>query len=92
MTDVSITQPTEAQIANAVGDFRHARAESGGGNRRVLHASCSCAGVANGFANLVVSKRDGCIVLDPHATGSCVLTLDEAQACALRDALTGWLG
>ncbi|MGH3884167.1 MAG: hypothetical protein ACRDRC_12310 [Pseudonocardiaceae bacterium] len=65
---------------------------TGGDNRRVLHASCSCRGVANGFANLVVSKRDGCIELDPHAVGCCTLTLAEDEACALRDALTGWLG
>ncbi|MGH3775766.1 MAG: hypothetical protein ACRDRR_08515 [Pseudonocardiaceae bacterium] len=57
-------------------------------NRRVLHASCSCRDVANGFADLVVSKRDGCIELDPHVTGSCTMTLDEDEARAL----TGWLG
>ncbi|MGH3774284.1 MAG: hypothetical protein ACRDRR_00880 [Pseudonocardiaceae bacterium] len=66
--------------------------QTGGNNRRVLHASCSCRGVANGFANLVVSKRDGCIELDPHSVGSCKLTLDEDEATALRDALTEWLG
>ncbi|MGH3873831.1 MAG: hypothetical protein ACRDSR_20400 [Pseudonocardiaceae bacterium] len=65
---------------------------TGGDNRRVLHASCSCPGVANGFANLVVSRRNGCIELDPHATGSCTLTLADDDACELRDALTGWLG
>ncbi|MGH3934077.1 MAG: hypothetical protein ACRDS1_03690 [Pseudonocardiaceae bacterium] len=59
-----------------------------GDNRRVLHDSCSCRGVANGFANLVVSKRNGCIELAPHVTGSCTMTLDEDEACALRDALT----
>ncbi|MGH3476414.1 MAG: hypothetical protein ACRDRY_21950 [Pseudonocardiaceae bacterium] len=47
---------------------------------------------SNGFANLVVSKRDGCIELDPHATGSWTLTLDEDEATALRDVLTEWLG
>jgi hypothetical protein len=36
------------------------------GNRCVIHASCSCAGVARGFTNLVVRKLpDGHIELDP---------------------------
>jgi sulfur transfer protein SufE len=41
---------------------------------------------------VVVSKRDGTIVFDPHVTGACVLTLAEDVAVALRDALTEWLG
>jgi hypothetical protein len=32
------------------------------------------------------------IELDPHVTGSCVLTLAEDEALALRDVLTQWLG
>ena len=43
-------------------------------NRRVIHATCSRHGGPLGFTNLVVSKRDGQIELDPHADGSCVLT------------------
>jgi hypothetical protein len=31
-------------------------------------------------------------VFDPHVTGSCVLTLAEDEAIALRDVLTQWLG
>jgi hypothetical protein len=61
-------------------------------NRRLIMASCSVHGGAVGFCNLVVSKVDGEIQLDPHADGSCVLTLDEDAATALRDALTEWLG
>ncbi|MDQ3763708.1 MAG: hypothetical protein M3460_19445 [Actinomycetota bacterium] len=61
------------------------------GNRRVIHASCSVHGGARGFTNLVVHKRDGQIVLDPHATGACVLGLDEDGATVLRDTLTEWL-
>jgi hypothetical protein len=45
-----------------------------------------------GFANLMVSLIDGKLVLDPHVTGSCLITFDEAAACALRDVLTEWLG
>ena len=61
-------------------------------NRRVIHATCSRHGGPLGFTNLVVSKRDGRIELDPHADGSCVLTLDEDAATQLRDALGEWLG
>jgi hypothetical protein len=39
-----------------------------------------------------VSKRGGTIVFDPHVDGACVLTLTEAEAIALRDTLTRWLG
>jgi hypothetical protein len=39
----------------------------------------------------MVSTSNATIVLDPHIAGSCVITLDEAGACALRDALTEWL-
>lgn len=60
--------------------------------RTVIHASCSVHRGAVGFTNLVVSQRDGEIELDPHVDGSCKLTLDEDGACALRDALTEWLG
>jgi hypothetical protein len=47
---------------------------------------------AVGFTNLVVSKRNGQIELNPHADGSCLLTLSEDEACALRDVLIEWLG
>jgi hypothetical protein len=61
-------------------------------SRKVIHASCSVHQVAVGFTNLVVSKRNGQIVLDPHVDGSCLLTLSEDEACALRDVLIEWLG
>ncbi|PZS33193.1 MAG: hypothetical protein DLM61_05650 [Pseudonocardiales bacterium] len=61
-------------------------------NRKVIHAACTCRGVANGFTNVVVSKRDGKIELDPHVTGACVLTFDEDEACGLRDLLIVLLG
>jgi hypothetical protein len=61
-------------------------------SRKVLHATCTVHGAGIGFTNLVATKRDGVIELDPHATGQCVLTLAEDEAIALRDALTQWLG
>lgn len=61
-------------------------------NRKVINASCLVHQGAVSFVNLLVSKRDGEIILDPHVTGQCVLTLTEDEACALRDALTEWLG
>ncbi len=61
-------------------------------NRKVIQATCALHRGPAGFANVVVSKRDGEIVFDPHVDGSCVLTLAEDEAIALRDALTRWLG
>ncbi|HEX4100538.1 MAG TPA: hypothetical protein VHY21_08350 [Pseudonocardiaceae bacterium] len=61
-------------------------------NRKVIHATCALHRGPAGFANVVVSKRDGQIQLDCHVDGSCVLTLDEEEAIALRDALIAWLG
>jgi hypothetical protein len=60
--------------------------------RKVIHATCTKHGGARGFTNLVLTKRGGVIELDPHATGACVLRLDEAAATAVRDQLTEWLG
>jgi hypothetical protein len=66
--------------------------QGAGTNRKVIHASCTVHRGPAGFANLVVSKRNGQIELDSHVDGSCVLTLAEDAAIALRDALTQWLG
>jgi hypothetical protein len=44
------------------------------------------------FTNLLVTKLDGTIVLDPHVDGSCVIRLGEDGATALRNTLTEWLG
>ncbi|WP_297699620.1 hypothetical protein [Mycobacterium sp.] len=62
------------------------------GNRRVIHVSCSQHGGPRGFTNLVASKLDGAIELDPHVDGCCVILFDEDAACALSDALVEWLG
>ena len=45
-----------------------------------------------GFTNLVVSTHGGQIELDPHAVGTCKITLEEDGARLLRDALIEWLG
>jgi hypothetical protein len=61
-------------------------------NRRVIHVNCSTHGGARGFTNLVLRKLGGEIELDPHATGACVIRLDEDAATAVRDQLSEWLG
>ena len=61
-------------------------------NRRVVHASCTCAGVTRGFTNLVVRKINGEIEFDPHLTGTCAFTVDEDGARVLYEALDDWLG
>jgi hypothetical protein len=61
-------------------------------NRRVIHATCTVHGGPRGFTNLVATKREGLIELDPHVTGGCVIILDEAAATELFDALREWLG
>ena len=60
--------------------------------RKAIPATCALHRGPIGFANLMVSVSNGKIVFDPHVTGSCVLTLAEDEAIALRDALTQWLG
>lgn len=62
------------------------------GTRRVIHATCTQHGGARGFTNVVLTKRGGEIELDPHVTGSCVITFDEDAASAVRDTITEWLG
>jgi hypothetical protein len=62
-----------------------------GSDSRAIAVTCTLHGAA-GFTTLMVSKRDGAIVLDPHVAGSCVITLDETAATALFDLLGEWLG
>jgi hypothetical protein len=59
---------------------------------RTISATCQTHQGCRGFCNLRVSKINGDITLDPHVDGSCVITLDEEAALALRDLLTEWLG
>jgi hypothetical protein len=58
---------------------------------RTISATCQIHG-AKGFCNLRVTKTGGGIVLDPHVAGSCVITLDDQGAAALRDLLIEWQG
>jgi hypothetical protein len=61
-------------------------------NRRVIDVHCSTHGGPRGFTNLVCTKRDDVIELNPHATNGCVIILDEKAASELFDALGEWLG
>jgi len=60
-------------------------------HRRVVMTTCQAHG-ATGFTNLLVTKEDGIIVLNPHVANCCVLKLDEQAATALHGILTEWLG
>jgi hypothetical protein len=61
-------------------------------NRRVIDIYCSTHGGARGFTPLVCTKVEDTIIIDPHATGGCVLYLDERAASELFDLLAEWLG
>jgi hypothetical protein len=63
-----------------------------GSARRAIPATCATHGGASGYTNLLVTKRDGTIQLDPHVDGSCLITLDEAGASTLLETLQNWLG
>lgn len=69
------------------------RSTSGGrsSHRRVVMTTCQAHGSA-GFTNLLVTKQDGVIVLDPHVANCCVLRLDEQAARSLLGILGEWLG
>jgi hypothetical protein len=60
------------------------------GIRRTLHALWTQHGGSRAFTNVVLTKRGGEIKFGPHATGSCVITLDEDVASAVRDTITEW--
>lgn len=74
------------------GDSEAASTQPARSNRKVIHATCALHRSPVGFANVVVSKRGGTIVFDPHVDGACLLVLAEGEAVALRDTLTRWLG
>lgn len=61
-------------------------------NLQLIMCSCAVHRGPAGFCNLIVSKVDGDIELDPHVDGCCLLTLNEDAATELRDVLTEWLG
>jgi hypothetical protein len=59
--------------------------------RRVVMTTCQ-AHAAAGFTNLLVTKEDGIIVLNPHIANCCVLRLDQQAATVLLGILEEWLG
>lgn len=60
-------------------------------HRRVLMTTCRTHGAA-GFTNLLVTKEDRAILLNPHLANCCVLRLDERAATDLHNVLVEWLG
>jgi hypothetical protein len=62
-----------------------------GSHRRVVMTTCQAHG-STGFTNLLVTKENGIIVLNPHVANCCVLRLDEKAARALLGILVEWLG
>lgn len=60
-------------------------------HRLVIRTTCQAHGTA-GFTNLLVTKEDGFIVLNPHLANCCVLRMDEQAARALRGIVGEWLG
>ena len=69
----------------------HRRDRARGSHRRVVITTFQTDGAA-GFTNLLVTKDDGVIVLNPHAANCCVLQLDEQAATGLHGTLAEWLG
>jgi hypothetical protein len=65
--------------------------DMGSSHRRVVMTTCQAHGSA-GFTNLLVTKENGIIVLNPHVANCCVLRLDEQTARALLGILGEWLG
>lgn len=48
-------------------------------NRKVLHATCALHRSPVGLPNVVVNKRGGTIVFNPHVDDACVVTLAEVR-------------
>lgn len=68
------------------------RHESGArrSHRRVISITCQRHG-AVGFTNLLMTKEDGVIVLNPHLGNCCVLRLDKRAAAEVHSTLGEWL-
>lgn len=60
-------------------------------HRRVVMTTCQAHGAA-GFTNLLITREDGFIVLNPHVANCCVIRLDEQAAMAVNGIITEWLG
>jgi hypothetical protein len=91
MADTTNTQQARG-LGNRTGQMATIAAETPVASRKVIHATCTRHGGSRGFTNVVMSKIGGTITLDPHATGACVIELDEVEATAMWDQLTEWLG
>jgi hypothetical protein len=59
--------------------------------RRVIMTTCQSHGAAR-FTNLLLTRENGVIVLNPHLADCCVLRLDEQAATRRYDILGEWLG
>jgi hypothetical protein len=88
-TDANPPRPVTGAAQRALHRGSHYPCSSG---RRAISATCALHRGPMGFTNLLVTKRNGTIVLDPHVDGSCVIFLDQDGATALCDTLTEWLG
>lgn len=71
--------------------FQRGESNTPSSHRRVVVTTCQAHG-AVGFTNLLVTKQDGIIVLNPHVANCCVLRLDEQAARSLLGILGEWLG
>ena len=80
-----------APLSPPMDSLQHTKHGTRRSHRRVVMTSCLAHG-AVGFTNLLVTREDGIIVLNPHAANCCVLRLDEQAATALLGILTEWLG
>ena len=60
-------------------------------HRRVIAITCQAHGAA-GFTNLLVTRENGVIVLNPHLAHCCVLRLDQPAATELHGLIGEWLG
>ncbi|MGH3847299.1 MAG: hypothetical protein ACRDS0_38655 [Pseudonocardiaceae bacterium] len=76
---------------NGAAMLRRTELSPRGSHRKVIMTTCQAHGAA-GFTNLLVTKENGFIVLNPHAANCCVLRLDEQAATALHEVVRKWLG
>jgi hypothetical protein len=85
-TKIRTTVTTEQRHSPVPGQGDHPT-----GRRKAIPATCQLDRGPVDATNLVVTKRNGTIVLAPQVTGSCVISLDEEGATTLCDLLTVWL-
>jgi hypothetical protein len=88
---MSLVRSTTDDSAQVSTTFPRTGSGVRGSHRRVVMTTCQAHGSA-GFTNLLVTKENGTIVLNPHLANCCVLRLDEQAARALLSILGEWLG